>query len=89
MGTKGERIRDILREENPYAVLVEGVDTALVGIYRGTNDSVGVYSYTSFISALMERDNLSEADAVYELDQQVSTLDVGPQQPLIIDDTGV
>ena len=40
MGTKGERIRDILREENPYAVLVEGVDTALVGHFTGVRTTV-------------------------------------------------
>ena len=91
MTTKGERIRNILQDENPDFILYDGMDEALLGIYRNfnTDGSVGVYSYISYISILIDRDKMTEEEAVEFFDSNVQRLYLGKQQPLIIDDTGV
>ena len=91
MVTKGERIRDILQDENPDFILYDGMDEALLGIYRdfNANRSVGVYSYISYISILIDRYQMTEEEALEFFDSNVERLYLGKQQPLIIDDTGV
>ena len=91
MVTKGERIRDILQDENPDFILYDGMDEALMGIYRNSVEdrSVGVYSYISYISILIDRNKMTEEEAVEFFDSNVERLYLGKQQPLIIDDTGV
>ena len=53
MSTKNERIRDVLADENPEAICYDGMDEALIGIYRGDlarqnmqERSIAVYSYS-------------------------------------------
>lgn len=91
MMTKGERIRDILQNENPEAILYDGMDEALMGIHRNSVEdrSVGVYSYISYIGLLIDQDDMTEEEAVEFFDYNVEGLHLGKQQPLIIDDTGV
>ena len=85
MVTKGERIRDILQDENPDFILYDGMDEALLGIYRdfNANRSVGVYSYISYISILIDRYQMTEEEALEFFDSNVERLYLGKQQPLI------
>ena len=52
MMSKGKRIIEVLTDENPDAILYDGMDEALIGIYRGdlaraddAYDSIAVDSY--------------------------------------------
>ena len=100
---KGERIREILEEENPEAILYDGMDEALIGVCRrkifeekkngggtvclGEALPVAVYSYIKYIEELSK--DMSEEDAVEFFDYNVDGLLLGNKQPLILDDTGV
>ena len=87
MEVKQHRIRNILIEENPEAILVDGLDKALLGINRD-NNPIGVYSYLKSIEALVEK-GLSEEEALeqYHTQQKVAIID--ENLPIWIDDTGV
>ena len=93
---KGNRIREVLTDENPDAIIYDGMDDALIGVYRGTRrgqagiyevDTIAVYSYLKYIDILME--DMSEEEAVEYFDFNVDGLILGINQPVIIDDTGV
>ena len=96
MSTKNERIRDVLADENPEAICYDGMDEALIGIYRGDlarqnmqERSIAVYSYVKFIEVYIKRDGMSEEEAIEFFDYNVAGGYIGKYQPLIIDDTGV
>jgi hypothetical protein len=94
MMSKGKRIIEILTDENPDAIIYDGMDDALIGIYRGdlarTNGaSIAVYSYVKFIQIYIERDGMSEEEAIEFFDYNVAGGYIGKYQPYIIDDTGV
>ena len=94
--SKGKRIIEVLTDENPVAILYDGMDEALIGIYRGdlaraddAYDSIAVYSYVKFIQIYIERDGMSEEEAIEFFDYNVAGGYIGKYQPYIIDDTGV
>jgi len=91
---KNDRIREILEDENPEALLYDDMDEALIGIYRGDlarqdmrEDSIAVYSYVTYIEVLSR--NMSEEEAIEYFDFNVAGGYIGKYQPMIIDDTGV
>ena len=99
MMSKGDRIVEILTDENPEAIIYDGMEDALIGIYRGDlarsdgsvryDSSVAVYSYVKFIEMYVERDGMSEEEAIEFFDYNVAGGYAGEHQPYIIDDTGV
>ena len=80
---KTTRIKDILQEENPDAVLPDGMDEALLGINR-ENNPIGVYSYLKSIELLI-KNGLTEEEAL----EENIFLYKGENYPIYIDDTGV
>ena len=94
MMSKAKRIIEVLTDENPDAILYDGMDDALIGIYRGDLartdiDSVAVYSYVKFIEIYVKRDGMSGDEAIEFFDYNVAGMYTGEHQPYIIDDTGV
>ena len=97
MMSKGKRILEVLTNENPDAIVYDGIEDALIGIYRNTTngvagsyeDAIAVYSYVKFIQVYIERDGMSEEEAVEFFDYNVEGLHLGNMQPIVIDDTGV
>ena len=87
MEVKQHRIRNILIEENPEAILVDGLDKALLGINRD-NNPIGVYSYLKSIEALVEK-GLSEEEALEQYHTQQKVAEIDENLPIWIDDTGV
>tara|TARA_Y100001951_G_C11054443_1_gene137421 strand:+ start:121 stop:417 length:297 start_codon:yes stop_codon:yes gene_type:complete len=90
--SKTERIRQVLEEENPEALLADGLDKALIGIYRPRwNDSVmpvAVYSICKIIEELV-KDGMDEEEAIEYFDFNVDGAYMGEYTPIYIDDTGV
>ena len=94
MVKKNMRIREILEDESPEALLYDDMDEALIGVYRGDlarqdirESSIAVYSYVKYIEILSRE--MSEEEAVEYFDFNVAAAYIGKFQPLIIDDTGV
>ena len=95
---KGERILEVLTNENPDAIIYDDMEEALVGVYRNstngqagnyTEEAIAVYSYVKYIDILIDRDGMSEEEAIEYFDFNVYGLRLGKNQPIIIDDTGV
>ena len=88
--SKGERIREVLTNENFRAILFTGMDDALIGIHRETVPySVAVYSLIGFIEQLILKRGLTEEEALEYFDLNVITFNVEDHEPIVIDDTGV
>ena len=84
---KVERIKSLLREENPYAILLKDMDEALIGLFRNGR-TIGVYSYLQFISKLvMSGKTEEEAMIIYE--KTVLEAERDENNPIWVDDTGV
>ena len=88
MMSKGKRIIEVLTDENPDAILYDGMDEALIGIYRGdlaraddAYDSIAVYSYVKFIQIYIERDGMSEEEAIEHFEFNVMGAWVGDGTP--------
>ena len=80
---KTSRMKYILQDENPDAVLPDGMDEALLGINR-ENNPIGVYSYLKSIELLI-KNGLTEEEAL----EENIFLYKGENYPIYIDDTGV
>ena len=96
MMSKGKRILEILTDENLDAIIYDGMDEALIGVYRGDiarpnmqESSIAIYSYVKFIEIYIKRDGMSEEEAVEFFDYNVAGGYIGELQPIVIDDTGV
>ena len=86
---RGTRIKSQLKEENDAAIIPDGMDTALIGISRLDNVSVGVYSYLKYIESLMSRYYLSEEQAMEFYENSLLPLKIDENYPIFVDDTGV
>jgi len=88
---KANRIRQVLEEENPEALLADGLDNALVGVYRPrwTEElPIAVYSLTKTISELVQQ-GMDEEEAVEYFDYNIEGAYMGDYTPMFVDDTGV
>ena len=90
-----ERIREILKDDNPDALLYDDMDDALIGIYRGDlarqdiqEGCIAVYSYVNFVQIYIDRDGMTEEEAVEFFDFNVAGGYIGKYQPIIVDDSG-
>ena len=88
--SKGERIREVLTNENFRAIIFTDMDEALIGIHRDTVQySVAVYSLICFIEQLILKRGLTEEAALDYYDTYVLPNKKREDYPLFIDDTGV
>lgn len=84
---KSERIKIILRDENPSAILHKSMENALIGLFRN-GKTVGVYSYLKFIESLV-KNGATEEEALEIYDKTLSEAERSENSPIWIDDTGV
>jgi hypothetical protein len=81
---------DFIADENPKAIIYDGLDDAITGYAFPTHDaehSVLAYSHTGILQILVERDGMSYADAQEYFDYNILGLILGEHQPLIIFDS--
>ena len=84
---KASQIRLELGEENPEAIMFDGLDAALVGIARRhTKKPLALYSKASIIAIFRKRDGMSSEDAEEFFEFNVRCLWAGPGTPLILED---
>ena len=84
---KSKRIKSILREENPSAILHKDMEEALIGLFRNER-TIGVYSYLKFIESLVNK-GATEEEAIGIYDSTISDAERSINSPIWIDDTGV
>ena len=60
-----QKIVDLLKDENPEAVLWDGFDEAFIGVSRRCGQpTLATYSYTKCIEILVKRDKMTWDEAV-------------------------
>ena len=78
---------ETLEEENPEAIVYDDADEAVLGlVYHNDKPPILAYSYIKWIKMLMNRDGMSEDEAVEYFDYNVDGLILGDNQPIIIRD---
>ena len=78
---------ETLEEENPEAIVYDDADEAVLGlVYHNDKPPILAYSYIIWIKMLMNRDGMSEDEAVEYFDYNVDGLILGDNQPIIIRD---
>tara|TARA_R110000737_G_scaffold264145_1_gene272044 strand:+ start:168 stop:491 length:324 start_codon:yes stop_codon:yes gene_type:complete len=72
--------------DGPYAdaLLADGFGPALVGFGFHFNAAVAIYDYVRCIAILVERDGMSEEDAVEFFEFNVAGAWVGPNTPVFM-----
>ena len=87
---KGERIREVLTNENFRAIMYSNMDEALLGIYRyNIQYPVAVYSLIKFIELLIKTRNFTEEQAMIYFEENIMRRSGMDDSPIFIDDTGV
>ncbi len=74
---------DDLREANLEALLADGFENAFVGVARRCGQpELAVYDYHKAVDILMERDGMSNDDAVEYMEFNVVGAWMGPNTPI-------
>lgn len=79
-----EFVKEYLHEENPDALLAEGLEEALVGVARRCGQpTLAVYSYAKAVELLM-RQGLTDEEACEHLEFNVLGAWLGPHTPVFL-----
>lgn len=70
----------------PNAILLDGLDDAVIGYGRchGNSEDVVVYSYDKLVKVFMDRDGMDYEFACEWVDYNIVPLYAGPQTPFIM-----
>jgi len=82
-------IKEVLADENPDAYIYDGADDAILGLIYLHSAPVLAYSLTAYINIFMERDGMGLEEAIEYFDYNVSGLELGEHQPIIVDDSSL
>ena len=82
-------VRELLSEYDPELIIIDGYDSAILGVCEraGQQDSV-LYSSSKIVQILIERDTMTEEDALEFLDFNIINAYMGEKTPtfLFMDD---
>ena len=77
--------RELLAELGEDVLLMDGFDDAIIGYSQRINDPIlAVYSWDLMIKVLMERDGMSDEEAMEYIDFNCLGAWVGEQTPIIV-----
>lgn len=86
MSMSPAEIVEQLGQRNPFAMLADGLDEALIGICtRNGKEPIAAYSYEKVLQIFMDRDGMTHDDAVEFFDFNVIGAYVGPHTPCFIE----
>ena len=78
--------RELIIEENPFALFMEDMDEAIIGICRKAGSpSVLAYDYDKYAEVLMEQENMSYGEAVEWMEFNVVSAYMGEHTPVFIE----
>lgn len=78
-----EKVIDSLMEQNPEALLCDGLNDALIGwCFRATKPEVAVYDYDKCLEIFMKRDGMTYEEAMEFLHFNVIGAWVGENTPV-------
>ena len=77
--------RELLAELGEDVLLMDGFDDAIIGYSQRINDPIlAVYSWDLMVKVLMERDDMSDEEAMEYIDFNCLGAWVGEQTPIIV-----
>lgn len=80
-------MRRKLNEENPDAVLFDGLEKAIIGIgSQYSKPTLAIYSASKIVKVLMKRDKMNFGEAIEFFDFNIADLWAGEHTPIIVDD---
>tara|TARA_R100000808_G_scaffold18894_1_gene41265 strand:- start:674 stop:928 length:255 start_codon:yes stop_codon:yes gene_type:complete len=77
--------KDYIAQYNPEALLTDGFEDALIGIGQQFNKVLAVYDKQKCIEILMERDGMTDEEAVEYFDFNVTGAWVGENTPIFFE----
>lgn len=82
---------DTIKEVNPEAIVLDGLDTAIVGVGSAFDLAAPrlVYSVPLIITILIERDGMSQEEATEFFDYNIKGGYFGTHTPLFLNETTI
>lgn len=82
---KIEEKKEFISQHNPEALLADGFEDALIGVGQQFNKALAVYDRQKCIEILMERDGMSDEEAVEYFEYNVTGAWVGEYTPIFLE----
>lgn len=82
---KFEEKKEFISQHNPEALLADGFEDALIGVGQQFNKALAVYDRQKCIEILMERDGMSDEEAVEYFEYNVTGAWVGEYTPIFLE----
>ena len=81
---KFEEKKDLLYQLSPDVIVADGFEDALIGVGQQFNKAMAVYDRQKCIEILIERDGMSDEEAVEYFEFNVIGAWVGEQTPMFL-----
>ena len=82
---KFEEKKDLLYQLSPDVIVADGFEDALIGVGQQFNKAMAVYDRQKCIEILMERDGMSDEEAVEFFEYNVTGAWVGEYTPIFLE----
>ncbi len=82
---KFEEKKDLLYQLSPDVIVADGFEDALIGVGQQFNKAMAVYDRQKCIEILMERDGMSDEEAVEYFEYNVTGAWVGEYTPIFLE----
>ena len=82
---KFEEKKDLLYQLSPDVIVADGFEDALIGVGQQFNKAMAVYDRQKCIEILMERDKMSDEEAVEYFEYNVTGAWVGDYTPIFLE----
>ena len=82
---KFEEKKDLLYQLSPDVIVADGFEDALIGVGQQFNKAMAVYDRQKSIEILMERDGMSDEEAVEYFEYNVTGAWVGEYTPIFLE----
>ena len=77
--------KEFISQHNPEALLADGFEDALIGVGQQFDKALAVYDRQKCIEILMERDGMSDEEAVEYFEYNVTGAWVGEYTPIFLE----
>lgn len=82
---KFEEKKDLLYQLSPDVIVADGFEDALIGVGQQFNKAMAVYDRQKCIEILIERDGMSDEEAVEYFEYNVTGAWVGEYTPIFLE----
>ncbi|GCD12897.1 hypothetical protein [Clostridium tagluense] len=84
--SKDIKVREYLAEIDPALILYDGFDSAIIGVgERCGMEQVVIYDKDKMIIIMIERDGMTEEEAIEYYDFNINSAYIGKRTPIVIE----